>query len=106
MGARVKGKTENDLRKLPFKKAYAFRPGAIKPIEGMKHTKKYYQYIGWLFPIVRALYPGGFCTLREIGLSMIYSAKNIVDKELFEGKDIIELAKKELALIKKLLFVR
>jgi len=25
--ARVKGKTENDLMKLPFRKAYAFRPG-------------------------------------------------------------------------------
>jgi putative NADH-flavin reductase len=29
MWARVKGKTENDLMKLPFKNAYAFRPGYI-----------------------------------------------------------------------------
>src|SRR5205085_1835438 len=29
--ARIKGKTENDLMKLPFKKVYNFRPGLIKP---------------------------------------------------------------------------
>lgn len=31
MWARVKGKTENDLLKLPFKDAYMFRPGVILP---------------------------------------------------------------------------
>jgi hypothetical protein len=55
----VKGKTENDLRKLPFKKAYAFRPGFIKPMVGMKHTNTYYRYINWLLPIGRTLFPNG-----------------------------------------------
>ena len=95
MWARVKGKTENDLQKLPFKKAYAFRPGFIKPLEGMKHVNQYYKYINWLFPIGRKLFPNGFCTNREIGLAMIYTAKNRVDKDVIEGRDIIELAKKE-----------
>jgi hypothetical protein len=31
MWARVKGKTENELQRLPFKGAYMFRPGAIQP---------------------------------------------------------------------------
>lgn len=30
--ARVKGKTENDLLKLPFKAAYMFRPSGIQPL--------------------------------------------------------------------------
>src|SRR4051812_16331281 len=34
MWARIKGKTENDLLKLPFKAAYMFRPGAIQPLHG------------------------------------------------------------------------
>ncbi len=36
MWARVKGKTENDLLRLPFKAAYMFRPGAIVPLHGIK----------------------------------------------------------------------
>jgi len=34
MWARVKGKTENALLRLPFKAAYMFRPGAIQPVYG------------------------------------------------------------------------
>ena len=41
MWARVKGKTENDLLKLPFKKAYMFRPGIIEPTTGLKNTLKF-----------------------------------------------------------------
>lgn len=95
MWARVKGKTENDLRKLPFARSYAFRPGFIKPIKGMKHTKSYYRYISWLFPVGRALYANGFCTLRELALSMIYVAKNNVEKDIIDGKDMITLASRD-----------
>ena len=35
MWARVKGKTENDLLKLPFKAAYMFRPAGIQPLHGV-----------------------------------------------------------------------
>ncbi|MFB3055726.1 MAG: NAD-dependent epimerase/dehydratase family protein, partial [Ignavibacteriaceae bacterium] len=41
MWARVKGKTENDLRKLPFKASYMFRPGYIQPTKGLKNTYKF-----------------------------------------------------------------
>ena len=45
MWARVKGKTENDLMKLPFKKVYNFRPGVLEPTKGLKNTLKYYHYL-------------------------------------------------------------
>ena len=35
MWARVKGRTENAVRRLPFKAAYAFRPGVIQPLHGI-----------------------------------------------------------------------
>lgn len=38
MWARVKGRTENHILALPFRQAYMFRPGLIKPIPGLKHT--------------------------------------------------------------------
>ena len=92
MWARVKGKTENDLMKLPFKTVYNFRPGFIKPTPGLKHEHKFYRYINWLYPIGRALSPGGFCTLKEIGLAMIHTVTNGYDKHILEVKDIVTLA--------------
>ena len=92
MWARIKGKTENDLMKLPFKSVYAFRPGFIKPIKGLKYTHSLYKYINWLFPIGRALFPSGFCTLKEIGAAMIHSVTKGYKKNILEGKDIIALA--------------
>ncbi len=91
--ARVKGKTENDLMKLPFKKAYAFRPGFIKPIKGLKNAHSFYKYINWLYPVGRVFYPSGFCTLKELGNAMIHSVSRGYNKSVLEGKDIITLAK-------------
>ena len=91
--ARVKGKTENDLRKLPFKRAYAYRPGFIKPMPGMLRTHAFYRYINWLFPIGRMLFPGAFCTLKELSLAMIRAAILGYEKEVLEGKDIIQLGR-------------
>lgn len=93
MWARVKGKTENDLMKLPFKKVLAFRPGFIKPTKGLKNAHPFYKYINWMYPIGRALSPGKFCTLKEIGDAMIHSVDVKEDRKVLEGKDIIELAK-------------
>ena len=45
MWARVKGKTENDLLKLPFKAAYMFRPGAIQPLYGVRSKTAWVQGI-------------------------------------------------------------
>lgn len=93
MWARVKGRTENDLMKLPFRQVFAFRPGFIKPIKGLKYTGKIYKYIGWMFPIGRALFPGAFCKLHEMGLAMIWSVSLENERRVLEGKDIIELGR-------------
>lgn len=93
MWARVKGATENALMRLPFKKAYMFRPGFMKPTEGLKNTLVYYKYISWLYPIGRALYPAGFSTLQELALAMINSVRVGYDKPVLEVKDIVNLAK-------------
>jgi len=90
--ARVKGKTENDLMKLPFKQVFNFRPGFIKPTPGLQNTLAGYRYLGWLFPIGRSLFPGAFCTLREIGLAMIHTVHLGTQRRILEGKDIIALA--------------
>jgi len=95
MWARVKGKTENDLMKLPFKKVYAFRPGYMHPTPGLKNTNKYYKYMTWMYPFLRWVFPGGVSTLAELGLAMINVTLFGYDKQIIEVKDIVKLAKKE-----------
>jgi uncharacterized protein YbjT (DUF2867 family) len=60
MWARVKGKTENALLRLPFKAAFMFRPGYMQPLRGIRSKTRWYQalydVIGPFYPIVRRLF--------------------------------------------------
>jgi len=90
--ARVKGATENALMRL-FKKSYMFRPAFMKATPGQKNVMSYYRFIAWLYPIGRALYPAGFCTLQEVGRAMINAASKGCPKQILDVKDIVKLAK-------------
>jgi uncharacterized protein YbjT (DUF2867 family) len=92
MWARVKGKTENDLMKLHFKKVYAFRPGIMKATKGAKNTLKAYKYFAWMYPFLRFLFPKYVCTLKEVGLAMINAALKGYPKNIIEVPDIVALA--------------
>jgi uncharacterized protein YbjT (DUF2867 family) len=94
MWARVKGKAENDLAKLPFKVVYIFRPAFILPTKGLKNALSFYKYIAWLYPIVHPLFPNSFGTLREVGLAMINCVLFGWDKRILDTKDIAALAMK------------
>jgi hypothetical protein len=92
MWARVKGKTENDLMKLPFKSVYNFRPGGMKPTKGLKNTLPYYKYFIWLYPFLRKFFPKTVSTLAELGQAMINSTLIGYDKHVLEVLDIVKLA--------------
>jgi len=94
MWARVKGKTENDLMKLPFKKVYNFRPGYMHPTPGLRNTLSYYKYITWLYPLLKLIAPNQVSTLKDLGLAMIHSVTKGYNKQILEVKDIKVLAKK------------
>ncbi len=94
MWARVKGKTENDLMKLPFKQVYNFRPGVIEPTKGLKNTLPYYKYFGWLLPVIKIIGPNYISSLQEIGLAMIHAVTKGYNKQVLEVKDIKLLAGK------------
>ncbi len=93
MWARVKGKTENDLLKLPFKQAYMFRPGFIRPTKGLKNTYLFYRIINPLFPLFKVLFPKYITTLKDIGLAMINTVKVGYDQQILEVSDIVKLSK-------------
>ena len=92
MWARVKGKTENDVAKLPFKNVYLFRPGYLQPTPGLKNTHSFYNYISWMYPVMNRLMPGMGSTLRELALAMINSVVKGYERNVLEVRDIKRLA--------------
>ncbi len=92
--ARVKGKTENALVKLSFKRVYIFRPGFLRQTEGLRHANKLYAYLNWIYPILRKVSTGYASTLEELGKAMINSATESYEKRIIEVEDIIKLSKK------------
>jgi uncharacterized protein YbjT (DUF2867 family) len=92
--ARVKGKTENDLMRLPFRKVFAFRPAMILPTEGQKNVLRMYKVLGFLIPVFKLLMPNYISTLRDLGLAMINSVLKGYENPILEVKDIVELAKR------------
>jgi uncharacterized protein YbjT (DUF2867 family) len=93
MWARVKGRTENALMKLPFKASYLFRPGFIRPIKGVGHAHAVSAAIGLLYPVWKFFFPQYVCTLEELGLAMIQAAGKGYPKQVLENRDIAQLAK-------------
>jgi len=75
MWARVKGRTENALRALPFRAVYLFRPGAIRPVHGVRSktrwTQRFYNWTGPLTALARALFPRQVASTESIGRAML-----------------------------------
>ncbi|ODA41623.1 NAD-dependent epimerase/dehydratase family protein [Desulfosporosinus sp. BG] len=92
MWARVKGKTENALLRLPFKAAYMFRPAFIQPCSGIvSRTKLYrvlYRVLGIFYPILKRLFPQYVTTTEILGRTMIKVAKQGAQTSIIESKDI------------------
>ena len=92
MWARVKGETENELLKLPFKAAYMFRPAAIQPLHGIKSKTAWYQAIyavaAPLFGLLKRVAPKYITTTERIGRAMIKVARDGYPKAVLESDDI------------------
>ena len=91
MWARVKGRTENALMKMPFKNVYNFRPGFMKPTPGQKNALKMYKYVGWMYPFLKVILPNSTSTLKQVGQAMINALINGSDKQILEVRDINKL---------------
>ncbi len=94
MWARIKGKTENDLMKLPFKQAFGFRIGFLIPNPQQKRVLKYYNYISWLLPIIKILFPNVITTMKQVAEAMIYVSKNGYQNNVIYVKDIKAMSEK------------
>ena len=90
--ARVKGKTENDLLKLPFKAAYMFRPAGIQPLHGVRSKTVWVQAIyvvtAPLLSYLARNAPKFMTTSEQLGRAMIKVARDGYPKPMLESEDI------------------
>ncbi|MGA2055880.1 MAG: NAD(P)H-binding protein [Bradyrhizobium sp.] len=95
MWARVKGKTENDLLKLPFKAAYMFRPAGIQPLHGIRSKTAWVQaiYVGTapLLSLLNRVAPKYMTTTEQVGRAMIKVAREGYPRAVLESEDINRL---------------
>lgn len=89
MWARVKGRTENALKKLGFRGEYNFRPGFMKPVEGQENVKWFFKPLIWFFPI---FLPSKSLSLHDVGRAMIHAVQKGYPTSVLEIKDIKNLA--------------
>jgi hypothetical protein len=92
MWARIKGKTENDLKSLPFKAVYLFRPGFMKPVEGQKNLKPLYKVLANTYHLLKIVFPNHGCKLKDVGTIMLNVVKVGYSKSVLYNKDIEQLA--------------
>jgi uncharacterized protein YbjT (DUF2867 family) len=92
MWARVKGKTENALLRLPFKAVYLFRPAFIQPLHGIKSKTKLYRLLyalsAPLFPLLNAVFPNYLTTTDKIGRAMTNVTLRGYPNKILETRDI------------------
>ncbi|HET7456204.1 MAG TPA: NAD-dependent epimerase/dehydratase family protein [Gemmatimonadaceae bacterium] len=95
MWARVKGRTENALLRLPFRAAYMFRPGFIQPLHGVVSKTRLYRAVYAvttpIFPLLKALGPSVATTTEQVGRAMIAVARDGYPKRVLEQRDINSL---------------
>jgi uncharacterized protein YbjT (DUF2867 family) len=92
MWARVKGRTENALLRLPFKAAYMLRPGIILPMHGIKSRttlyRVFYSLMTPLYPALRKFFPRAITTTEHLGRVMLRLARSGYSKPVLESADI------------------
>ena len=100
MWARVRGKTENDLQKLPFAGAYMFRPAYVHPVKGVTSQLPWLRRVMYfvvrpLYPILRALLPRYVTTGENFGRAMIRVAQHGYSSSTLESDDINAVARRD-----------
>lgn len=90
MWARVKGRAENALMRLPFRGVYNFRPGLMAPKPGQKHVKPLFRAALVLAPLMKLFLPA--LTLEQVGRAMIRCVREGAPKQVLEVPDIAALA--------------
>jgi uncharacterized protein YbjT (DUF2867 family) len=92
MWARVKGKTENALLRLPFKASYMIRPGVIQPRHGIRSKTRLYRVayaaLSPLVPVLKLVFPRHITDTDKISRAMIKVARSGAPRPVLENADL------------------
>ena len=92
MWARVKGKAENAVLRMPFKASYVFRPAVVQPLHGIRSRTVAYNIVYALtrplMPLVRLMFRGHVLTTEQMGKAMLIAARHGAPTRVLESKDI------------------
>ncbi|MBC8047373.1 MAG: hypothetical protein H7Y00_11300, partial [Fimbriimonadaceae bacterium] len=91
--AREKGKTENALMRLPFKRLIIPRPGGIYPITKPAKIPFSYNFFYWLYPVVKLIAPKQAITSVELAKVILYLIKNGNNKIILENWELRQVFK-------------
>ncbi|HTV22021.1 MAG TPA: NAD-dependent epimerase/dehydratase family protein [Polyangiaceae bacterium] len=86
MWARIKGKAENALMRLPFKGVYNFRPSLMKPTPGQRFVKGGYTLVRVIYPVLNLVFPG--MELSDVARAMINAVRFGAPKQVLEVADM------------------
>lgn len=92
MWARVKGRTENLLLKMPFRSVTVVRLAGLVPADGFQSKTFLYRILyaplGPVMPLLARLFPNAVTTPRILGRAFIRSAQGRSPKRILESSDI------------------
>jgi uncharacterized protein YbjT (DUF2867 family) len=99
MWARLKGRTENALLRLPFKVAYMFRSGVIRPMHGavskIRSYRLLYAVMAPFLPMLQWALPSSILTTEIVGRAMIRVAKGGYSRQILEAADIFAAGREQ-----------
>ncbi|EUC15235.1 semialdehyde dehydrogenase [Paraburkholderia hospita] len=96
MWARIRGKTENALQRLPFRHVVIFRPAAIIPEDGIQSRTAVYR---WMYVVLkpflilaRRISPEHVLTTSVVGDAMLNAVRRGASRSILNPPDIYRLA--------------
>ena len=99
MWARVKGRAENALRRLPFKAVYVIRPAFILPLHGIKSRtaayRLFYSATRPFYPLFKLLMPRHVTTTERLGQAMLALARSGYSKPILETADVTAIVERQ-----------
>ncbi|GII52349.1 epimerase [Planotetraspora thailandica] len=91
MWARVRGRTENALLRLPFH-AYVIRLGYVQPLYGVASKTRWYRgmyaVVAPAYPLLRRLLPRHVTTTENVGKAMLALARRGTDAKILYSRDV------------------
>lgn len=101
MWARIKGKAENAVMRLPFRAVYVLRPGFVQPLHGIRsRTRAYnmlYAVIRPFVPVIRMFYAKHMTTTENVGRAMLNVVRAGDERKLLTCQQIDEVGRRSLA---------